>query len=62
MVTLKVWHGTTRHDDATVSEFILTDSAGQWIDRARKVGGFWGRGGFVPWHRINYVEVDINAN
>lgn len=58
MVTLKVWHGI-RHDDATVSEFTLTDSAGQWIDRARKMRGFWVSGSFVPWHKINYVEVDI---
>lgn len=60
MVKLKVWH-TTEHDNYTVSSIELAPNlnANEWVNTTRTCGGVWIGGGFVPWHKINYVEVGI---
>lgn len=57
---LIIWHGK-KHDDYTATEVLLkpSESAGDWIKKAVKDGGFWYDGDkFIPWHRVNYVELE----
>jgi len=59
-IILKVWHGT-KHDDSTVTViFPEGEGAIKWVAKAKADGGFWTQDpplSFVPWHRINYIEV-----
>jgi hypothetical protein len=58
---LIVWHGE-RHDDFTTTEVLLkpNESAQDWTRDHSNLGGFWYDGTkFVPWHRVNYIELDI---
>lgn len=56
---LKIWH-YEKHDDATVSELSLRgQSIGEWIKERYSLGGFWkDRDTFIPWHRINQIELE----
>lgn len=60
MATLKIWHGTN-HEDFTVTEItdnVMCRTAEQWITNAIGHSGFWDTvHTFVPWHRVNYIEV-----
>jgi hypothetical protein len=58
---LIVWH-FEKHDNYTTTEVLLraSESAGDWVKKTRKDGGFWYDGDkFIPWHRINYIELDM---
>lgn len=56
---LKIWH-TQGHDDFTTSQVLLkpSESAQEWAENAARMGGFWKPEGFVPWHKINYIEIE----
>lgn len=58
MVVLNIWHGT-RQDTVVMTSFTLNDTANTWIENTIFRGGFWVNSDFVPWHRVNSLEVDI---
>lgn len=62
-ITLRIWH-FVRHDDATATEVQFenvcrgSDAHTACIQEIRKSGGFWQDAShYVPWHRVNYIEV-----
>jgi len=51
----KFWH-TTKHDDHTVTEIEDVRSPKAIVDSVFEQRGFWMGRGFVPWHKINYIQ------
>lgn len=58
MKKIRIWH-SIKHDDYTVTEKPFDEKRGL-LAMCREIAedhGFWTGDGFVPWHRVNYVEL-----
>lgn len=53
---LKIWHAV-HHDGGDVTLIDIETNRLTQLRTIQENGGFWAGEAFIPWHRINYIEV-----
>jgi hypothetical protein len=59
---LLIWHNE-KHEDVSFSKVGLkpNESATDWTGNTFRKGGFWHDAVFIPWHQINYIDLETGA-